>query len=115
MNPLTHYMGKKNKLSYILKKANTLGFYDMNVDNNAFKTLALIKDDCFDKRVQSKLEYLSINLDFRKLWLSQKAKEEVNFVRKTKCFCTHECFNAVNILFNPKFYPKLIKTAATIK
>jgi len=55
------------------------------------------------------------NLDFRKLWLSQKAKEEVNFVRKTKCFCTHECFNAVNILFNPKFYPKLIKTAATIK
>jgi radical SAM protein with 4Fe4S-binding SPASM domain len=55
------------------------------------------------------------NLDFRKLWLSQKAKEEVDFVRKTKCFCTHECFNAVNILFNPKFYPKLIKIAATIK
>ena len=53
-------------------------------------------------------------LDFRKLWLSQKAKEEVNFIRKTKCFCTHECFNAVNILFNPKFYPKLIKTASTI-
>ena len=54
-------------------------------------------------------------LDFRKLWLSQKAKEEVNFIRKTKCFCTHECFNAVNILFNPKFYPKLIKTASSLK
>ena len=55
------------------------------------------------------------NLDFRKLWLSQKAKEEVNFIRKTKCFCTHECFNQVNILFNPKFYPKLIKIASSIK
>jgi len=55
------------------------------------------------------------NLDFRKLWLSQKAKEEVDFIRKTKCFCTHECFNAVNILFNAKFYPKLIKIASSIK
>mgnify|MGYP006081965871 CR=1 FL=1 len=55
------------------------------------------------------------NLDFRKLWLSQKAKEEVNFIRKTKCFCTHECFNSVNILFNPKFYPKILKIAHSIK
>ena len=49
------------------------------------------------------------DLDFKKLWLSQKAKEEVKFIRKTKCFCTHECFNIVNILFNPKFYPQIIK------
>ena len=55
------------------------------------------------------------NLDFKKLWLSQKAKKEVNFIRKTKCVCTHECFNSVNILFNPKFYPKLLKIAHTIK
>ena len=55
------------------------------------------------------------NLNFRKLWLSQKAKQEVNFIRKTKCFCTHECFNSVNILFNPKFYPKLIKISRSIK
>ena len=55
------------------------------------------------------------NLDFRKLWLSQKAKKEINFIRKTKCVCTHECFNSVNILFNPKFYPKLIKIAHSIK
>ena len=55
------------------------------------------------------------NLDFRKLWLSQKAKEEVDFIKKTKCFCTHECFNSVNILFNPKFYPKILKIAHSIK
>ena len=54
-------------------------------------------------------------LNFRDLWLSQKAKEEVNFIRKTKCFCTHECFNAANIVFNPKYYPKLTKIASSIK
>ena len=54
------------------------------------------------------------DLDFKKLWLSHKAKKEVKFIRKTKCFCTHECFNIVNILFNPKFYPKIIKTSKLI-
>ena len=54
-------------------------------------------------------------LNFRNLWFSQKAKEEVNFIRKTKCFCTHECFNAANIVFNPKYYPKLTKIASSIK
>jgi len=55
------------------------------------------------------------NLNFKKLWLSQKANEEVKFIRKTKCFCTHECFNQVNILFNPKFYPKILKIASLVK
>ena len=56
----------------------------------------------------------AFDLDFRKLWLSQKAKDEVKFIRGTNCFCTHECFNTVNILFNTKFYPRLIKTAFMI-
>jgi len=54
------------------------------------------------------------DLDFKKLWLSKKAKDEVNFIRKTKCFCTHECFNSVNIMFNPKFYPRIIKRSKLI-
>ena len=54
------------------------------------------------------------DLDFKKLWLSKKAKQEVNFIKKTKCFCTHECFNSVNILFNPKFYPEIIKKSSLI-
>lgn len=54
------------------------------------------------------------NYDFRKLWLSQKAKDEVKFIRGTNCFCTHECFNTVNILFNAKFYPRLLKIASMI-
>lgn len=54
-------------------------------------------------------------LDFKKLWLSNKAKKEVKFIRKTKCFCTHECFNIVNILFNPKFYPEVLNVSKKIK
>ena len=54
------------------------------------------------------------NYDFRKLWLSQKAKDEIKFIRGTNCFCTHECFNTVNILFNAKFYPRLLKIASLI-
>tara|TARA_Y100000034_G_scaffold134260_1_gene202176 strand:+ start:2117 stop:3019 length:903 start_codon:yes stop_codon:yes gene_type:complete len=54
------------------------------------------------------------NLDFKKLWLSQKAKQEIKFIRGTNCFCTHECFHTVNILFNPKFYPRLLKLAGLV-
>ena len=54
------------------------------------------------------------DLNFKKLWLSDKAKKEVEFVRKTKCFCTHECFNIVNILFNPKYYPRVLSISKKI-
>ena len=53
-------------------------------------------------------------LDFRKLWLSHKAKKEKLFIKNTKCFCTHECFNHANILFNAKLYPRLIKKTLSI-
>ena len=54
------------------------------------------------------------DLDFKKLWMSHKAKKEINFIRKSKCFCTHECFNSVNILFNPKNYLEIIKKSKLI-
>ena len=53
------------------------------------------------------------NLDFKNYVIS-KSKKEVDFIRKTKCFCTHECFNSVNILFNPKNYLEIIKIKTTI-
>ena len=48
-------------------------------------------------------------LNFKKLWLSKKAEDEVKFIRKSKCFCTHEFFNMVNIIFNPKNYLEILK------
>ena len=55
------------------------------------------------------------DLNFKKLWLSHKAKKEIKFIRKTKCFCTHECFNSVNIFFNPKFNQKIIKKSRSYR
>jgi radical SAM protein with 4Fe4S-binding SPASM domain len=47
-------------------------------------------------------------LNFKDLWLSIKADKEKKFIKETKCFCTHECFNHANIVFNPKLFPKII-------
>ncbi|MBT4804614.1 radical SAM protein [Candidatus Woesearchaeota archaeon] len=46
------------------------------------------------------------NYNFKKLWASQKTKETCKFIRETKCYCTHECFQRFNIIYNPKFITK---------
>jgi MoaA/NifB/PqqE/SkfB family radical SAM enzyme len=43
-----------------------------------------------------------------KILKSRAAADIKDEIRKTKCFCTHECNLAINILFNPLMYPKLI-------
>lgn len=44
--------------------------------------------------------------DFKKLWFSEKAIEIRDFIKNSKCFCTHECTTRTNILFNPKILIK---------
>jgi MoaA/NifB/PqqE/SkfB family radical SAM enzyme len=46
--------------------------------------------------------------DFPSVWFSPKADEVRSMIKKTKCICTHSCFQFVNILFNPFEYPKLL-------
>lgn len=53
--------------------------------------------------------------DFKKLWLSEKARAISRDIIENKCFCTHECFLSTNILFNPKLYPSLVKEAAGLR
>jgi len=53
--------------------------------------------------------------DFRRLWLSEKAKAISQDVIENKCFCTHECFMSTNILFNPGLYPKLLSEVAKLR
>lgn len=48
------------------------------------------------------------NLDFKKLWNSENAKNVRKFIRETNCFCTHECFMTTNILFNNKYALNLL-------
>jgi radical SAM protein with 4Fe4S-binding SPASM domain len=56
-----------------------------------------------------------VDFDFQQLWNNQAANDTRKFIRNTKCFCTHECFMATNILFNPRLYPRVAKEYLKIK
>ncbi|OGW38913.1 MAG: hypothetical protein A2010_14445 [Nitrospirae bacterium GWD2_57_9] len=47
--------------------------------------------------------------DVTKLMKSREAQMARDSVRESGCYCTHECAMMMNILFNPAWYPALIK------
>ena len=49
------------------------------------------------------------------LWASSRTREVTDWIWSSKCHCTHECFMAVNLLFNPKYYPRLLWEYSKIK
>ena len=65
MNPITDYTNSTNKIAYILKKANDLGFYTEKNANNAPKLLHLLKSEVFSKFIGKKIEYIEITMNFK--------------------------------------------------
>ena len=53
--------------------------------------------------------------DFKKIWFGEEADEARKFIRETKCFCTYECFLTINILFNPRMMPTVLKEWSSLK
>jgi radical SAM protein with 4Fe4S-binding SPASM domain len=53
--------------------------------------------------------------DFRKIWFSPEAEKSRQFIRESKCFCTYECFLTINILFNPRMMPSVLKEWSSLK
>jgi MoaA/NifB/PqqE/SkfB family radical SAM enzyme len=53
--------------------------------------------------------------DFKKLWLSKKAGNIREYIKKSKCFCTHECNLPINIFFNLKSLCKLLRNILCLK
>ncbi len=53
--------------------------------------------------------------DLKQLWTSTRASEIRKKIRKGKCFCTWECALNTNILFNMRYYPRLLKQMITRK
>lgn len=47
--------------------------------------------------------------DIKRLLKSEGALNVINSIRKNGCYCTHECYFMMNILFNPLQYPSLMK------
>lgn len=55
------------------------------------------------------------NYDFTQLWTSAATKKSAKWIKDTKCYCTHECFQRFNILYNPAFMAKHALAAAVGK
>ena len=53
--------------------------------------------------------------DFRAIWNGGKAKAARERIRRERCFCTYECFLTLNILFNPRFWPAVLREWVRIK
>lgn len=47
--------------------------------------------------------------DMGRLLRSEKARRLTESMRNGACHCTHECYLLTNILFNPRWYPALLK------
>jgi MoaA/NifB/PqqE/SkfB family radical SAM enzyme len=41
------------------------------------------------------------DFDFRSIWHSERARDEVRRIHKEKCHCTYECFMTLNVLYDP--------------
>jgi hypothetical protein len=47
--------------------------------------------------------------DLGRILRSGTARAALESIRSGRCYCTHECYLMTNILFNPRWYPALIK------
>ena len=50
------------------------------------------------------------DMNFMKIWKSQKTLDTKNFIKKTNCHCTYECALTYNILGNWRYQPSLISS-----
>lgn len=53
--------------------------------------------------------------DLVQLWQSPRASWVRQQIAATRCFCTHECFLVTNVLFNPRYGPRLVKEMVSMK
>jgi len=65
-----------------------------------------------DKKLGNVRDY---DYDFKKIWFSRQADDTRKFIRESKCFCTYECFLTINILFNPRMLPSILKELGSLK
>jgi radical SAM protein with 4Fe4S-binding SPASM domain len=51
----------------------------------------------------------------KKLVASRDARKALHAVQHSGCYCTHECYMMMNILFNSALYPSLLKEYASLR
>ena len=53
--------------------------------------------------------------NLQRLVQSERAAKAAAAIRRKECYCTHECYMMMNILFNPRLYPAIFKEYIQIK
>jgi radical SAM protein with 4Fe4S-binding SPASM domain len=69
---------------------------------------------CFDNGKYLMGNLRDHNYDFNQLFFSVRAEKIKDNIKRTKCFCSHECDMETNILFNKYFVPRLLYEALKI-
>jgi radical SAM protein with 4Fe4S-binding SPASM domain len=62
--------------------------------------------EAFEKRLGNVRES---GCDIGNMLRTEKAQAAIQSIKNSGCFCTHECYMMMNILFNPRLYPALIR------
>lgn len=47
--------------------------------------------------------------DIRKILSTEHSQRIIKYIRDSKCYCTFECAMAVNVLYNPCLWPKVVR------
>ncbi len=55
------------------------------------------------------------DFDLMKIWNSKAARQIRANIYRTNCFCTYENANLLNILFNPRYYPRILARTVSLK
>ncbi len=48
--------------------------------------------------------------NFEKIWKSEEANKQREFIRNKNCYCTHSCFQISNVLTNPGVWFDVLRT-----
>ncbi len=51
----------------------------------------------------------AFDCNLRQILRSRQAAEAVAAIERKECFCTHECYMMMNILFNSRLYPSIFR------
>lgn len=60
--------------------------------------------ELLDKKIGSLRQ---ADYNFKDLWLSEKSKSILKWIKDTKCYCTHGCNMLSNIIYNPRYMPAI--------
>lgn len=108
--PLAQFVHAKERLSTrtVLKTIET-GEFQVPCYAGALSAVISEEGDVYacemlDKKIGNLREH---GYDLPRLWETERAGALRDFIRDSKCFCTHECNMSINLLFNPAVYPKI--------